>query len=144
MRQKRRYPDLQLKTINPYSNTIYLQTTPMKISSLLANYLQTVEQLRISEKDRANAEKEVNRAIAGSKKDDVYTAIDADHVLTLIEKVRDLEKRITQLNKDYDQAILQIREYLQILGGSVDFTDPAGSIINFSLNEYHEVILHPN
>ena len=116
----------------------------MKISSLLANYLQTVEQLRISEKERANAEKEVNRAIAGSKKDDVFTATDADQVLSLIEKVRDLEKKITQLNKDYDQAILQIREYLQILGGSVDFTDPSGSIINFSLNEYHEVILHPN
>src|SRR5688572_10973532 len=93
-------------TINPLSKTIYLQIIPMKISSLLANYLQTVEQLRISEKDRANAEKEVNRAIAGSKKDDVFTATDADQVLSLIEKVRDLEKKISQLNKDYDQAIL--------------------------------------
>jgi hypothetical protein len=100
--------------------------------------------LRINEKEKINAEKEVNRAIAGSKKDDVYTATDADNVLTLIDKVQELEKKIAQLNKDYDQAILQIREYLQILGGSVDFTDPAGSIINFSLNEYHEVILHPN
>ena len=116
----------------------------MKVSSLLASYLQTIEHLRISEKEKANAEKEVNRAIAGAKKDDVYTATDADHVLILIEKVSDLEKKISQLNKDYDQAILQIREYLQLLGGSIDFTDPSGSIINFSLNEYHEVVLHPN
>lgn len=116
----------------------------MKISALLAKYLQTVEQLRSSEKEKINAEKEVNRAIAGSKKDDVYTAADADNVLTLIDKVQDLDKKITQLTRDYDQAMLQIREYLQILGGSVDFTDPTGSIINFSLNDYHEVVLHPN
>ncbi|HUR66704.1 MAG TPA: hypothetical protein VMZ03_10175 [Chitinophagaceae bacterium] len=115
-----------------------------KISTAISRYLETTEKLRLADKDRNNAEKEVNRAMAGTKRDDVYSVEDADQVLALMAKVKALDQTITALTKENEQAYHHIREFLGQLGGSVNFEYPAGSIINFSLNEYHEVIMHPN
>ena len=115
-----------------------------KISVTIAKFLENEELLRRVYKEKLNAEKEVNRAMAGCKKNGTYTAADADVVLELMNKMENLKKTFEELSAEGIALKEILIQYLIWLSGSVDFNRDEHSIINFSLNDENELVIHPN
>jgi len=115
-----------------------------KISVTITKYLQNCESVRSDNKEKTNAEKEVNRAMAGFKKNGTYTAENADLVLELMNKLKEWQLSFEKSSTYGEQLKQMIIEYLIILSGAVDYHKEDHSVINFSLNEHNELIIHPN